>query len=539
MVTGIVSRVLDDKISIMLNRDDPPDWLDEGKIGLNLLFDESTYDEMERTLEKLIENKDEEVERFIEIFHGELEPIFEGQSEKNFFHLNQSQNNAVARILSARDISLVHGPPGTGKTTTVVQSIAAELENEKQVLVCAPSNAAVDIIVEKLDELNINVLRLGHPARVTDKVINHTLDVQLSQHQDSKMLKDIRKKAEELRRLGKQYKRRFGKAEAHQRKLLLRESSKLKDEAIQLEDYMIYDIINQASVIACTLIGANNQYLFKRRFNSLFIDESSQALEPASWIPILKSKKVVFAGDHLQLPPTVKSKEAEKGGLGVTLFEKVIQKHDVSTLLDTQYRMQPQIMKFSNHYFYEGQLQTADSVLQRKILFDSPVEFIDTAGCGFEDKLNPETLSTYNTEEANFVVKYLEGVLKEKVFDHKLNIGIIAPYKAQTEQLRKIFSESEVRTIDTVRVDINTVDAFQGQERDVILISLTRSNEKGEIGFLADERRMNVAMTRAKYKLVLVGDSATLSNNPFFDELINHFQKENHYKSAFEYLYLE
>lgn len=300
---------------------------------------------------------------------------------------------------------------------------------------------------------------------------------------------------------------------------------------------MIYDVLNNANVIACTLVGANNQFLFNRTFKTVFIDESSQALEPAAWIPILKGNRVVMAGDHLQLPPTVKSKEAARQGLGETLFERVIRTHEADTMLKVQYRMHPQIMSFSNGYFYKGQLLSADFIKERKGIYAKPVSFIDTAGCGFDEAINEETLSTYNTEEARFCLDHLNKSLKEKDFQRKPSIGIIAPYKAQVETLRKLMHDFDWEEDQLRKLDINTVDAFQGQERDIMYITLTRSNTNGEIGFLADERRLNVALTRARHRLVVIGDSATLSHNDFFDKLILHFQEIEAYTSAFEYIY--
>lgn len=535
--SGIISRVKEDKITIMLNREDPPSWIDDGKLGIDLLFDESTYDEMDRTLARLKNIKEGRISELIKLFSGDQPPNFQSIQEISFPYLNESQNEAVNLIRSAEDIALVHGPPGTGKTTTMVQAITEVLEHEKQVLVTAPSNAAVDLLVEKLHEHKVNVVRLGHPARVTDEVISHTLDAQMATHPDAKMLKDIRKKSEEMRRMGKKYKRRYGREEAAQRKRLIMEAKKLKDEALQLEDHMIYDILNTSSVIACTLIGANNQYLFNRMFKTVFIDESSQALEPASWIPIMKAGRVVMAGDHMQLPPTIKSKEAMKEGLGETLFEKAIRNYRADVMLKTQYRMHPFIMEFSNVMFYKSELRTADEIYQRKQIFKDPVEFIDTAGCGFQESINPETLSTYNIEEARFCLDYLNNLLNQTPMERTPTIGVIAPYKAQVETLRNTIGDYHWKEEQLQRLTVNTVDAFQGQERDIIFISLTRSNSEGEIGFLADERRLNVALTRARHKLVVIGDSATLGVHPFFNKMIEHFQGRDQYRSAFEYIY--
>jgi ATP-dependent RNA/DNA helicase IGHMBP2 len=535
--SGIISRIYDNKITIMLNREDPPEWLKDGKLGIDLLFDESTYDEMDRTLARLKHVKDGRMKELIPILLGEGSPRFDKSHLITYPHLNESQNEALQQIRGAQDLAIVHGPPGTGKTTTLVQAIAETVDREKQVLVCASSNAAVDLLVEKLHEQSVNVLRLGHPARVNEEVITHTLDAQLAVHDDAKSLKDIKKQAEEFFKLGSKYKRKFGREEAQQRKRLKAEARKLKDEASMLENYMIDDLLNKAQVIACTLVGVNHQHMYRRHFKTIFIDEASQALEPANWIPIFKADRVVMAGDHLQLPPTVKSIEAAREGLGMTLFERSINAYQEKSMLKVQYRMHPTIMDFSNKQFYENKLETAESVLNRVQLFDEPAEFIDTAGAGYQEEINPETLSTFNKEEATFVIDHLMRIkehLKEAAY---ATFGIIAPYKAQVEWINRMLKEKNLSQEEIKKISINTVDAFQGQERDVILMSLTRSNAEGIIGFLADERRLNVAMTRARHKLVLVGDSATLASNSLFNQLIEYHQEQGSYHSVFEYLY--
>jgi ATP-dependent RNA/DNA helicase IGHMBP2 len=537
-VSGIITQIRDNRMTLMLNSDDEPDWIDDGKLGVNLLFDESTYDEMEKTLRKLANTKSGRVHELMPILLGKAEPFFKTKNQVRFPGLNDSQNHALNRIREAQDLALVHGPPGTGKTTTLVQCIKETVSDEKQVLVTAASNAAVDLLAEKLTELGLRVLRLGHPARVTEAVVSTTLDARLAQHSDSKMLRDLRRKSEEMRSIGGKFKRNFGREERQQRKLLYEEAKNLKEEALMLEGHMIFDEINKAEVIACTLVGANSNYLGNRTFKTVFMDEASQALEPASWIPIMKAQRVVMAGDHWQLPPTVKSKEADKAGLGQTIFERTIKAYNIDVMLETQYRMHPQIMAFSNKHFYNGQLQCGEIIHQRRQLYDEPAMFIDTAGCGFDEKLNQETLSTYNTEEAQFVLKRLDHLINEGGEDFKkLSIGIIAPYKAQTECLRAAIVRYDWYKEMEKNISINSVDAFQGQERDIMLISLVRSNSEGEIGFLSNVRRMNVAMTRARHLLLMVGDSATLSSHPFFDELIQDMQARGLYHSAFEYIY--
>ena len=537
--SGIISRVNEKYMTLVLNSDDPPDWIDEGKLGVDLLFDESTYDEMERAMLSMASVREGRLKELVTILLGETGPRFDSLIDLKHPGLNQSQNKALSLIRTSKDVALVHGPPGTGKTTTLVEAIKDTVSAEKQVLVAAASNAAVDLLAEKLTQQGLRVLRIGHPARVTEEVVACTLDARLSEHDDAKMLKELRKKAEEFRNLGRKYKRNFGKAEREQRKMLLNEARNLKDEAHLLEDHMIYDELNKAQVIACTLIGTNSQYIKGRTFKTLFIDEASQALEPAAWIPIMKSDRVIMAGDHWQLPPTVKSIEAAKEGLSETIFQRVIEQWEADVMLEEQYRMHDDIMQFSNDHFYKGKLRSGDIIQQRRSMFDQTVKFIDTAGCGFDEKLNQETLSTYNVEEARFVLSRLKEILNDVMSreDRIPTIGIIAPYKAQTEILRKYLEDLGLDQDVLKRVTINSVDSFQGQERDIMFISLVRSNPNAEIGFLADERRMNVAMTRARHLLVMVGDSATLSSNAFFDELIQNLQGRNLYQSAFEYLY--
>ncbi len=537
--SGIVSKVSDKYMTIVLNRDDPPDWLDEGRLGVDLLFDESTYDEMERTLHKLAGTKDGRLMQLINIFLGKDAPYFGKEININHPHLNESQNEALNKIRSAKDVALVHGPPGTGKTTTLVEAIKDTVAMEKQVMVTAASNAAVDLLAEKLTIQGIRVLRIGHPARVTAEVVACTVDARLANHDDAKMLKDLRRKAEDFRAMGMKYKRNFGRVEREQRRMLMDEARNLKEDAKMLEDHMIYDELNKAEVIACTLVGANSSYLQRKQFKTLFIDEASQALEPASWIPIMKSDRVIMAGDHWQLPPTVKSKEAAKAGLSMTIFERTIDTWDADVMLDTQYRMHDEIMRFSNKKFYEGKLKSANLIANRHQLFPQPVLFIDTAGCGYEEKLNPETLSRYNEEEGQLLLSQLGRIISELEPEvaEKLSYGVIAPYKAQTEFLSRKLPNLNLSEEIIKNITIQSVDAFQGQERDVMMMSLVRSNADGEIGFLADVRRMNVAMTRARHLLVMVGDSSTLSANPFFDELIQHMQARGFYRSAFEYMY--
>lgn len=531
-VPGVVSFVRRDKMKVVLNSDDAPDWLKQGKIGVNLLFDEGTYREMNRALKEISSAETGRLADLREILYGAKAAEFKKGFDFQSVNLNEGQNAALSQIFNAKDVAIIHGPPGTGKTTTLVNAIKEVVKTEKQVLVCAQSNAAVDLLVEKLDNLGIEVLRIGHPARLTPEVIENSLDVKISKHAFFKELKEIRKRSDEYRRMAQKYKRSFGYEERMQRKMVMKEARMFKEDADRIESQITEDLIDQAQVVACTLTGSTHYLLRERMFRSLFIDEASQALEPACWIAIRKAYRVIMAGDHLQLPPTIKSLKAAKDGLAETLFEKAIKHIDESVMLETQYRMHPDIMKFSGDHFYKGQLKTAEDVLLREQ--GSELEhfvFIDTAGCGFNEKVKQETLSTYNPDEADLLIKHLSNNLS---LDH--SVGIIAPYKAQIEILRDLVLKSPA--FDAVRdqVSVNTVDAFQGQERDVIYISLTRSNEKNEIGFLKEYRRMNVAMTRAKTQLVIIGDSATLGKDSFFNAVIDYAQQIGGYKSAFEFM---
>ncbi len=540
VVSGVVNQVREHDMLMTINCDDVPEWINDGYLGVQLLFDENAYREMENALKYLIKTKEERINQLKDILLGSAEAQFDDQYPIEIDGLNPSQNKALNMIKNAKDVAIVHGPPGTGKTTTLVRAILHLLKDEQQLLVCAPSNAAVDLFVEKLDEEGINVVRIGHPARVTQKILSNTLDAKIAHHLDFKNLKTIRKKADEYRMLGKKYKRSFGYAEKEQRRLLFAEAKKLKEEAEHLEFYIVNSILSNAQVIASTLVGANNYYLKGMKFQSVFIDEAAQALEPATWIPIIKSEKVIFAGDHFQLPPTIKSYEAAKNGLEITLFEKAIKRNRADVMLQEQYRMHTNIMDFPNNYFYNGQLYANDRVANWKIFEnDKPVEFIDTAGTGFFEQMEIDTKSSFNREEANLLLRhfkvYLHHIELMDKMDEIQNIGIISPYKAQVGLLKENFDEdfSDWEYIQE-KVAINTVDSFQGQERDIIYISLVRSNEKGVIGFLADTRRMNVAITRAKKKLVIIGDSGTIGTHPFYEKILDYVNKIGAYRSAFE-----
>ena len=540
-VNGVVNNVTKTHMHITMNVDNLPDWLHHGQLGVQLLFDENAYREMERTLTSLLNTKEDRIKAVKEILLGDKAAQFTNHETIRDLGLNDSQNAALHQIHNAQDVAIIHGPPGTGKTTTVVQAILETLKSEDQVLVCAPSNAAVDLLAEKLGEQNVEVLRIGHPARVTEEILSKTLDAKIANHKDYKELKAIRKQADEYFAMAGKFKRSFGHAEKKQRSALRDEARGLKAQAEHLNYYIVNDIISKSQVIASTLVGANNQMLKGMTFETVFIDEAAQALEPASWIPILKSNRVIFAGDHCQLPPTIKSFEAARAGLEVTLFEKAIQRNNADTMLQEQYRMHEQIMNFSSRVFYQDQLLANEMVKNWKVFSeDQTVEFIDTAGCGYFEEVDSETRSSYNKEEADLLFKHLTNYLMSldamEKSDELTSVGIISPYKAQVINMQVQLATMELDEVTAKKIAVNTIDSFQGQERDVIYISLVRSNENGEIGFLADTRRMNVALTRARKKLVVIGDSATIGQNPFYEKFLDYINEIDAYRSAFEWI---
>ena len=547
-VSGVVNEANRSTMTITLNTGNLPNWAAGGGLGVDLLFDEMAYREMEKALKQVIEAKRPRLQELREILLGHAPAHFSKLPAPQVPALNDSQNEALDQVIRAQDVAIVHGPPGTGKTTTLVQAIVQTTYVEQQVLVCAPSNAAVDLLTEKLSEQGLQVVRLGHPARVDETNLSRTIDAQITKHPYYKDLKTIRRRAEEFRELGMKHKRNFGAPERNQRRHLLREASQLREEAQQLEHYIVADIFAQAQVVACTLVGAASNQLKGYRFETVFIDEAAQALEAASWIPVLKADRVILAGDHFQLPPTVKSYEAARQGLSETLFEKCIQRHQkkdfpsVDSLLQVQYRMNERIMRFSGRYFYQDALVAHESARDATLTEQPPVTWLDTAGCGFAEEKETETLSTFNAEEAQLLLKHFLSVVEEVgpdyLLENQITFGVIAPYKAQVRVLTELFAEAEALQPLQELLTIDTVDAFQGRERDVIYLSLVRSNAKGEIGFLGDIRRTNVALTRAKKMLVVVGDSATLGSHPFYGKLLDYINEIDAYRSAFELISL-
>lgn len=538
-VTGTIHWAERNRLKIILNKDDFPGWVHSSSIGINLMFDEKSYKEMDRAIDQLLDHDNKRVRELMDKSLGNSDLYFEGNEVFEHPDLNESQNEAMNKVLNSQDISVIHGPPGTGKTTTLVQTINQLVKREKQVLVCAPSNAACDLLAEKLSKQGLETLRLGNLSRIDPEIMDLTLDEKISNHSRSKEIKLAKRKAIELRSMASKYKRNFGSSEREERKQMYKEAKSMAREAVELENFIIEDLLNKAQVVCTTLVGSNHKYLHGMLFKTVVIDEAAQALEPACWIPILKAQKVVLAGDPFQLPPTVKSKEAQKAGLDITLIEKCIQNQPEVSLLNVQYRMNDQIMAFSNKQFYAGLLRAHDSVANHQledleIYSNTPIEFIDTAGTGYQEEQSAESRSLENKGERDLVEKHLNILLSDPKFDINTSIGIVSPYKAQILALQEQLSDEITVSYD---VSINTIDSFQGQERDVIYISMVRSNEDGVIGFLSDLRRMNVAMTRAKKKLVIIGDSATLGNNKFYTDFLTYAESINVYKSAFEFMY--
>ncbi len=547
---GVITRLRRNRLQLTTHREDLPDWvLAGGRLGIDLTFDEVSYREMNQALNEVLRARDNRLAELRDVLLGAREARFDATRADDLVYpspLNDSQLEAVRHVVSARDVAIIHGPPGTGKTTTLVQAIRETIRRERRVLVCAPSNTAVDLLTEKLAGHGVNVIRMGNPSRVSDLLLDHTLDARVMAHGSYGRMRALRQTADQLRQTAQQHVRHYGYEERQQRQLLKEEARQLFLQADDLERFITQDVLESVQVITCTLVGASQRGIRDLSFDTVFIDEAAQAIEPGCWIPIARGQRVVLAGDHHQLPPTVKSEQAAREGLRETLFEKCIRRQPATArMLTLQYRMHEQIMAFSSERFYGGQLQAHPRVRHAGLAAygpgfasDRPVEFLDTAGFGFVERTIPESRSTANPEEAALLLRRLNQLLA--AYDpaghpeHPLTLGVIAPYRAQINCLKDAIEEDPGlgSLLQQRQLSVGTVDAFQGQERDIIAISLTRSNRLGEIGFLADIRRMNVGMTRARRKLLLVGDSSTLGAHPFFRELLAHVQHIGGYRTA-------
>ena len=495
-------------------------------LGVQLFFDETSYRLMFEGLDRVIKARGNRLAELRDLFYSHRPFGHYTFAPMAFPYLNKTQEEAVNEVLRAKDVAIVHGPPGTGKTTTLVEAINETLMRESQVLVCAQSNMAVDWISEKLVDRGIPVLRIGNPTRVNDKMLSFTYERRFEAHPDYPQLWSIRKALRDLREH-----RRRGDSSYHQK------TERLKSRATELEVRINGELFGEARVIACTLTGSAHRLLQGQRYNTLFIDEAAQALEAACWIPMRKVSRVVLAGDHCQLPPTVKSIAALKAGLGKTLMERIVENHpDEVSLLKIQYRMNEQIMRFSSDWFYHGQVESAPSVRHRGILdYDIPIEWrqasIDDEGTPPAEEFVGESFGRINKTEAQLTLdtlqRYFEKIGKQRVLDERIDVGVISPYRAQVQYLRQQLRKREFFKPFRHLISVNTVDGFQGQERDIIVISLVRSNDEGQIGFLRDLRRMNVAITRARMKLIIMGNASTMTRHPFYHKLYEYVQSLN------------
>ena len=496
-------------------------------VGIQLFFDETSYKMMFDALDRVIKAKGR-LGYLRDLFYSHQKAETFSFTHLHFPYLNPTQEDAVNKVLRAKDVAVVHGPPGTGKTTTLVEAIYETLRRENQVLVCAQSIMAVDWISEKLVDRGINVLRIGNPTRVNDKMLGFTYERRFEAHPDYDQLWSIRKAIRELRG----HRKRGG--DSYHQKL-----ERLKERATELELRINAQLFGEARVIASTLVGSANRLLDGQKFGTLFIDEAAQALEAACWIPIRKVSRVILAGDHCQLPPTVKSLAALKAGLGKTLMERIVENlPDTVTLLKMQYRMNEEIMRFSSSWFYGNQVESAPEVKYRSILdLDIPMTWMDTSefmendedkGQLFKEQFVGESFGRINKAEAELTLlvleRYFQKIGKERILDERIDVGIISPYRAQVQYLRHLLKKKEWVKPYRRLISVNTVDGFQGQERDIILISLVRANDEGQIGFLRDLRRMNVAITRARMKLIILGDASTMTRHPFYKKLYEYIE---------------
>ena len=520
--TGTVSYVDGDRMVVSVpDNGQLIDVQGAENVGVQLFFDETSYKMMFDALDRVIKAKGR-LGYLRDLFYSRQQAETFSFAPMHFPYLNRTQEEAVNKVLRAKDVAIVHGPPGTGKTTTLVEAIYETLRRENQVLVCAQSNMAVDWISEKLVDRGINVLRIGNPTRVNDKMLSFTYERRFEAHPDYELLWAIRKAIRELRAH-----RKRGDEKYHQK------LERLKERATELEVRINAQLFGEARVIACTLVGSANRLLEGQKFGTLFIDEAAQALEAACWIPIRRVSRVILAGDHCQLPPTVKSFAALKAGLGKTLMERIVDnKPEVVTLLKMQYRMNEEIMRFSSDWFYGNQVESAPEVKLRSILdLDIPMTWVGTSQFQlpeneeslFKEQFVGESFGRINKAEAELTLMALENYFgkigKQRILDERIDVGVISPYRAQVQYLRRLLKKKDFFKPYRHLISVNTVDGFQGQERDVILISLVRANDEGQIGFLRDLRRMNVAITRARMKLIILGDASTMTRHPFYKKL--------------------
>lgn len=519
--TGTVSYAETSRmVVIMPDQESVSRLMSHDSVGVQLSFDETTYKLMLEALGRVINAKGNRLAQLRDIFYNRSEVKKLSFAPMRFPWLNTTQERAVNEVLWAQDVAVVHGPPGTGKTTTLVEAIYETLRRENQVLVCAQSNMAVDWISERLMDRGVDVLRVGNPTRVNDKMLSQTYERRYEDHPDYPQLWALRNTMRQLR------------STKHKGESFHQKMDRLKNRAMEIELRIHNDLMSQARVISCTLAGSASRVLEGMKFSTLFIDEAAQALEAACWIAIKKAGRVILAGDHQQLPPTVKCMDALKGGLGKTLMERIVENNpQVVTLLKVQYRMNEDIMRFSSEWFYNGEVESAPEVKYRGILdFDTPIEWIDTSEVEGGEEYVGDSYGRINRSEAMLTMERLqqfcEKVGRHRVIEERIDVGIISPYRAQVQLLRRMIRQSDYFKPLRNLITVNTVDGFQGQERDIIVISLVRDNDEGQIGFLRDLRRMNVAITRARMKLIIMGNAETMKRHPFYKKLYEYINKE-------------
>lgn len=534
---GVISYVRRNKLGIMLNsstiNNEDLDHV-KGNIGIEMTYDERPYRVMKKAIDKVMNSEEPNIVSLREKIRTNDSFSYSIPVEHIYTpeHLNPSQSNALKGCVESQEFSIIHGPPGTGKTTTLVALIKELAKTEKKILVCAPSNNAVDLLAYQLDLSKVSTLRVGNVTRIGDNLMHLTIAEKARSHPEWQHIKRVKIEAEEAKKSAGKRKRVFGQNERSNRKMMYKESRELRKWARDLEDKLMDKLISGSKVICTTLIGVSQRSIKDLHYSTLIIDEASQALEPECWNAMLRADRVILAGDHLQLAPTVKSMKAEKLGLSTTLLTRMADSLKHSYLLDTQYRMNDKILSFSNKKFYDSKLKSASGINTWTLVNDSePLVMIDTSGSGFEEVMNAKSLSRYNEGEY-FILR--EHFLLNKDKYENTSIGIISPYREQVKYLKNKIEDDEA--FNTYDITVNSIDGFQGQEKDVIYISLVRSNDKGEIGFLKDERRLNVAMTRARKKLIIIGDMSTLSQDTLFNELSQHIEKEGLYQSAWEYM---
>lgn len=532
---GIISRLNKKSCEISLSRSPESD---AASFAVQLASDEISRQRMERALTRVEMAQGNRTAVLRQIILGEEPPAFRDDNipthlQAHINHLNPSQQEAVRHALAAVDIAIIHGPPGTGKTTTVAALIETAVSQNQHVLACAPSNLAVDNMAEQLVAAGVSLIRLGHPARILPELQPYTLDARVQEQNDYQLAVSLRKQAYGLFDQAGKFRR--ARPEPGEKQGLRDEARQMLDEARQLEARAVEQALDGAMVILSTLTAIDSTTLGQREFDLCVIDEAGQSVESAVWIPIARSRKLVLAGDHQQLPPTILSHAAARQGFGISLMERLVQRdgNAIARRLDVQYRMNADIMNFSSAEFYDGNLQADGSVATHLLadfagvmadeLLQTAVTFIDTAGAGYDDEQPIDSSSRCNPEEAAVVVRKVEQLLAANI--PPAAIAVITPYSAQVELLREQLPAA---------IEIGSVDGFQGREKEAVIISLVRSNVKGEVGFLAETRRMNVALTRARRKLIVIGDSATITSDPFYGRLIDYFDRIGAYHSVWE-----